>query len=266
MGFLRSIRNDDSYFNERHTPLREKPRMWNVLLIMFLALGVYASPSALAAPEHGPAGESHQKESPLTEHKRKSDEKKPDTEPKSTDAGPKSAPDEKAGKSEEPLSSGPKTEEPGGKKAVTSLNLTIKLAFMANPSLFPFEIEVELDGQKAVLTGAVSSEDEKLQATEVGRKVEGVESVVNKLTVAPVLRSTLAKKQDEAIIHYVKDRLSRSETLKAVGFDVKSENGLVSLSGKTRFQVIALEAAEAARHIPGVRAVNTDAVQVTGKE
>ncbi len=240
--------------------------MWNVLSVTFIVFGVFLSPSAIAAPDSRPADESHQKESPTTEHKKKSDEKKTDTEPKSTDAGPKPAPDEKAGKSEEPPSAAPKTEETGGKKAVTSLNLTIKLALMASPSLFPFEMEVELDGQKAVLTGAVSSEDEKIQATEVTRKVEGVEAVANKLTVVPVLRSTLAKKQDDAIMHYVKDRLSKSETLKAVGFEVKSENGVVSLSGKTRFQVIALEAAEAARHIPGVRAVNTDAVQITGKE
>ncbi len=240
--------------------------MWNVLSVTCIVFGVFFSASAIAAPDNGPVGESHQKESPPKEHKKKSDEKKPDTEPKSTEAGSNPAPDEKAGKSEEPPSAVPKTEETGGKKAVTSLNLAIKLAFMANPSLFPFEMEVELDGQKAVLTGAVSSEDEKIQATEVARKVEGVESVVNKLTVAPMLRSTLAKKQDDAIVHYVIERLSKSETLKAVGFDVKSESGVVSLSGKTRFQVIALEAAEAARHIPGVRAVNTDAVQLTGKE
>jgi len=254
-------------FNEVGTNLYcEKPRMWNVLSVTVIVFCVVLSRSAIAAPDNGSAGESHQKESPPAEHKKKPDEKKPDAEPKSTDTGPKHAPDEKAVKSEEPPSAIPKTEDTGGKKAVTSLNLAIKLALMANPSLFPFEMEVELDGHKAVLTGAVSSEDEKIQATEIIRKIEGVESVVNKLTVAPVLRSTLAKKQDDAIMYYVKDRLSRSETLKAVGFEVTSENGVVSLSGKTRFQVIALEAAEAARHVPGVRAVNTDAVQITGKE
>lgn len=240
--------------------------MWNVMSILFLGFVVFLSSTAIAVPESGPVSENHHKESPPPEHKKKSDDKKSDTEAKSPDAGPKPAPDDKAGKPEERPASGSKAEETSGKKAVTSLNLTIKLALMANPSLFPFEIEVQLDGQKAVLTGAVSSEDEKLQAAEISRKVDGVDSVLNKLTVAPALRSTLTKKQDEAITQYVKERLTRSETLKAVGFDVKSENGVVSLSGKTRFQVIALEAAEAARNIPGVHAVNTEAVQITAKE
>lgn len=146
------------------------------------------------------------------------------------------------------------------------MNLTIKLALMADPALFPFEIEVEMDNQKAVLTGAVSTEEEKAKAGEVVRMIEGVEAVVNKLSVSPALRSALTKRQDDAIAHIVKERLNKSETLKAVGFDVKSDNGVVVLSGKTRFQVIALEAAEAARQIPGVRAVNTAAVQITGKD
>ena len=101
---------------------------------------------------------------------------------------------------------------------------------------------------------------------EIAGKIDGVETVVNKLTVTPALKDKLAKKQDESIAHVVRDRLSRSETLKAVGFDVKSENGIVYLSGKTRFQVIALEAAEAARQVPGVRAVDTAGVQLIAKE
>ncbi|HEU4684924.1 MAG TPA: BON domain-containing protein [Nitrospira sp.] len=171
--------------------------------------------------------------------------------------------EEKPAKAEEPPA--PKPEEQA-KKAVTSPNLTIKLALMAEPTLFPYEIEVEMDNRKAVLTGTVSTEEEKAKAAEVVRRVDGVESVVNKLTVSPALRASLTKKQDEMIAHFVRDRLARSETLKAVGFDVKAENGVVRLSGKTRFQVIALEAAEAARQVPGVRAVDTTAVQIVAKD
>jgi hyperosmotically inducible protein len=140
------------------------------------------------------------------------------------------------------------------------------LALMADPQLFPLEIEVEMDKGKAVLTGAVPTEEEKAKVTEIAGKVEGVESVTNKMSVTPALRDKLAKKQDETIAHVVRDRLSRSETLKAVGFDVKSENGIVYLSGKTRFQVIALEAAEAARQVPGVRAVDTAGVHLVAKD
>jgi hyperosmotically inducible protein len=185
--------------------------------------------------------------------------KKTETEGK---ADGKSGQDEKPA---EPPAAPPKAEDPA-KKPVTSLNLTIKLALMAEPSLFPVDIEVEVDKQKATLTGTVPSEDDKSKAGQIAKSIEGLESVVNKLTVDASVQHTWTKKQDEAITQLVKDRLNRSETLKAVGFEVKSEHGIVALSGKTHYQVIALEAAEAARHVPGVRAVTTAGVQLTPKD
>ena len=202
-----------------------------------------------AGEEKAKAADDKAKDDKAKDDKSKDDKAKDD----------KARPDDKA-KAEEP-----KPEEPS-KKPVTSLNLAIKLALMADPQLFPFDIEVEMDKGKAVLTGSVPTDDEKAKVAEIAGKVEGVETVVNKLTVTPALKDKLAKKQDESIAHVVRDRLSRSETLKAVGFDVKSENGIVYLSGKTRFQVIALEAAEAARQVPGVRAVDTAGVQLVAKD
>jgi hyperosmotically inducible protein len=54
--------------------------------------------------------------------------------------------------------------------------------------------------------------------------------------------------------------------LEAAKFDIKTESGVVELSGKTRFQVIVLEAAEAARQVPGVKAVKTHTVRIEGAE
>lgn len=191
--------------------------------------------------------------------------KAPDEKGKDEKAKDEKAKDEKAKPEEKAKTEESKPEEPA-KKPVTSLNLAIKLALMADPQLFPLDIEVEMDKAKAILSGSVPTEEDKAKVTEIASKVDGVESVVNKLTVTPALKDKLAKKQDESIAHVVRDRLSRSETLKAVGFDVKSENGIVYLTGKTRFQVIALEAAEAARQVPGVRAVDTAGVQLVAKD
>jgi hyperosmotically inducible protein len=182
-----------------------------------------------------------------------------------TKAADEKAKDEKLKPEENAKTEAPKSDE-AAKKPVTSLNLAIKLALMADPQLFPLDIEVEMDKGKAILSGSVPTEEDKTKVTEIAGKIDGVEAVINKLTVTPTLKDKLAKKQDESIAHVVRDRLSRSETLKAVGFDVKSENGIVYLSGKTRFQVIALEAAEAARQVPGVRAVDTAGVQLVAKD
>ena len=203
-------------------------------------------------------------EKPATEEKAKAPDEKAKDEKAKEEKPEKAKTDEKA-KTEDKKAEESKPEEPS-KKPVTSLNLAIKLALMADPQLFPLDIEVEMEKGKATLTGSVPTEDEKAKVADIAGKVDGVDTVVNKLTVMPALKDKLAKKQDESIAHVVRDRLSRSETLKAVGFDVKSENGIVYLSGKTRFQVIALEAAEAARQVPGVRAVDTAGVQLVAKD
>ncbi len=157
-----------------------------------------------------------------------------------------------------------KEKEPA-KKPVVSLILTVKLALLADSRLFHYEIEAEEDQQTITLKGRVSSEEEKAAASESARTVPGVKAVINKLDVSKELAQTLTKKQDEIITHLIKERFGKSATLKAANFDVKTEEGVVSLSGSVRFQVIALEAAEAARQVPGVRAVKTEKIRLEGE-
>jgi hyperosmotically inducible protein len=157
-----------------------------------------------------------------------------------------------------------KEKEPS-RKPVASLILTVKLALMADPRLFQYEIEAGEDQQTITLSGRVSSEEEKTAASDVARTVTGVKAVINKLDVSKDLSQALTKKRDEVITHLIKDQFAKSATLKAANFEVKTEEGIVSLSGAVRFQVIALEAAEAARQVPGVRAVKTDKVRLEGE-
>ncbi len=201
---------------------------------------------------------------------------KPDGKPEGkADAGKKeAAPAEKAAKIDPAATAAPvptpttppaKSDPPAPKRPLGSVILTIKLALLADPLLLPYDIEVEMDGEKAVLTGKVATEDDKRSAAEIAQSVDTVKGVVNKLEVAKELGPQLVKRQDHAICQYVKERFARSETLKSSGFDLKCEEGVIFLSGKTRFQVIALEAAQAARQVPGVRAVDTTNIQLSGE-
>ena len=151
------------------------------------------------------------------------------------------------------------------KKPLGSLILSVKLALMGDSRLFRYEIEVGDDQQTVTLTGRVSIEEEKTAATEIAQAVPGVKTVVNKLAVEKDLAKTLLKKQDEILTTLIKERFSKSATLKAANFEVKTEDGVVQLNGTVRFQVIALEAAEAARQVPGVRAVNTERIRLEGE-
>lgn len=158
-----------------------------------------------------------------------------------------------------------KEKETAAKKPMGSLILSVKLALMGDLRLFHYEIEVEDDKQVVTLSGRVSNEEDKTAATEVAQAVSGVKTVTNKLIVEKDLAKTLLKKQDEILTLLVKERFAKSATLKSANFDVKTEEGIVQLNGTVRFQVIALEAAEAARHVPGVRAVNTEKIRLEGE-
>lgn len=155
-----------------------------------------------------------------------------------------------------------KEKEGTGKKAVSSLILTIKLALLEDPRLFPYEIEVEAGSDEVTLTGKVSTEAEKAAAAKIASTVPTVKTVSNKLEVVKELPELIAHKQDDIITRHVKERFAQSATVTAANFDVKTEQGVVSLSGTVRFQVIVLEAAEAARQVPGVKAVRTDKVRI----
>jgi hyperosmotically inducible protein len=155
-----------------------------------------------------------------------------------------------------------KDKEGTGKKPVSSLILTVKLALMEDPRLFPYEIEVDAGSDEVTLLGKVSTETERTAAATIASTVPTVKSVSNKLEVVKDLPDIITHKQDDIITRHVKARFAQSATVTAANFDVKTEQGVVSLSGAVRFPVIVLEAAEAARPIPGVKAVRTDKVKI----
>ena len=133
---------------------------------------------------------------------------------------------------------------------------------MEDPRVFPYEIEVEAGSDEVTLLGKVSSEAEKSAASKIASAVPTVKSVSNKLEVVKELSEIIAHRQDDVITRLVKERFARSATVTSANFDVKTEQGVVALSGTVRFQVIVLEAVEAVRQVPGVRAVKTDKVRI----
>jgi hyperosmotically inducible protein len=205
--------------------------------------------------------------------------KDPDTKPKESDAppdspcpaavhpgDPKTPTDTPSSGPETPSGERPKVETEGKKQPIKSSMVTAKLALMADPRLFPYEIEVDTKDKDLVLLGKVSHESDKKAATEIVRCLEGVHAVENRLKVEPDATHSLVSERDKILTQLVKERFEKSKTLQSVKFDVKTEDAVVTLSGSTRFQIIILEAAQAARQIPGVRAVNTDAVRLIAGE
>jgi len=224
-----------------------------------LAQGAQAS----AAPPHPLTEQGQATEFTLSAELQKESAPAQSTSPESKPIQPRS----QLSKSEE----SPSKEDDGiekdeaAKKTVSSLILTVKLVLLADPRLFPYEIEVDAASNDVTLSGKVSTEMEKSTAAKLASSVPTVKSVVNKLEVNKELSEVLMHKQDDIITHHVKERFAKSATVTAARFDVRTEQGVVSLSGTVRFQVIVLEAAEAAKQVPGVKAVKTDKVRIESK-
>jgi hyperosmotically inducible protein len=230
---------------------------WRPIVACWTVLALLASPAVPGfADEPPPPPKAAPKAEPKTESKA---DAKPETKP---------ADQPKESKAPEPEKKGREGEKTQGSNGLQggSLILAVKLALMADPRLFPYEIEVDLKDHEAVLSGAVSNEEERAAAAEIAQRIDGVKTVANRLRIAKDLTRALSHRRDELISQHVKERFKKSRTLESAGFDVKTEEGIVSLSGRTRFQVIVLEAAEAARQVPGVKAVRTELVKLEPPE
>ncbi len=145
---------------------------------------------------------------------------------------------------------------------IESQNLELKLVFMGDPRLFPYDIDCQIQEKTVKLTGAVPLEEEKALATVLTTHLIKGKEIVNLIEVRPSLSATLQAGIDTSLTELVKQRFAKSQTLREANFEIVTIRGVVSLSGQTRFQVIALEAAQAAREIPGVIAVLTQNIRL----
>ena len=75
----------------------------------------------------------------------------------------------------------------------------------------------------------------------------------------------LFAERDKIITQLVKERFEKSKTLQSVKFDVKTGDGIVTLTGATRFKSSCLKYSRPPARFQ-VRAVNTDAVRLVAGE
>src|SRR5690606_28011249 len=126
---------------------------------------------------------------------------------------------------------------------VQSQNLSLKLAFMEDPRLFPYDIDCRIQEKTVELKGEVSVEEEKTIVTAITTNLIKGKEIINHIEVRPSLRATIQAKMDARLTELVKQRFAHSQTLREANFEIMTIRGVVSLSGRTRFQVIVLEGA-----------------------
>jgi osmotically-inducible protein OsmY len=130
-----------------------------------------------------------------------------------------------------------------------------KMRLLADSQTPALDINVDTWAGVVTLFGIVSSQQAKAAAEADARQVSGVKRVVNELQVVARAQQAAGKVRDEELERAVKKAFDTPD-LKDISIEVK--NGVVRLTGTIPSGTRRLEAAVAARAVPGVRAVEDD--------
>ncbi len=152
-----------------------------------------------------------------------------------------------------------------GKEASDSwITMRTKLTLLANEKVSSPDVHVTTKGGVITLQGKVATDEAKQAAEADARKIAGAKKVVNRLVVAPKAAQKVVERKDDQIVTDVENRLKRDPSLKKASIDVRSDNGIVTLTGEVPSLETSLRASEMARQVAGVRAVHNE--MTVGKE
>ncbi len=135
---------------------------------------------------------------------------------------------------------------------------SVKSALAADQITEAHDINVEVNRGVVQLNGFVDSTKEKSQATAVASRVEGVKEVHNNLAVNPGERTAGEVVDDALLTAKVKTALIQNPDTKAHQITVKTENGVVQLSGFVDSAGAREAAATVAMSVTGVRGVDNE--------
>src|SRR5262249_18003508 len=134
-------------------------------------------------------------------------------------------------------------------------------ALFADDRVKGTQVKVETKDGVVHLQGKVDSDAAKAAAADVAQGIDGVKSVKNDLqVVAPTERKAVAADANQ-ISKTVESRLSHDAQLKKI--DVRTDAGVVVLTGKVPTIVASAKASEMARGVPGVRSVKNELTVTT---
>lgn len=138
------------------------------------------------------------------------------------------------------------------------LTAKTKIALFADERVKGRQIGVETVKGAVTLRGKVDSDEAKAAAASLAGGIEGVKSVRNDLQVVAPADRKAVDVSDKDITRQVEDLLSKDRRLKKV--DVRTDRGVVSLTGDVPGIGASARASEIAREVPSVRSVKNELV------
>lgn len=140
--------------------------------------------------------------------------------------------------------------------ADSGITSVIQASLEANDKVKAREVDVETREGTVYLTGVVDTEEARHEAARVAWRTEGVQGVVNDLTVGE--RTVGSWIDDVMISSKVKSKLIANSDIKAGDIDVGSSQGVVTLIGRVSSEKIKSVAESVARGTRGVKDVHNE--------
>jgi len=131
-----------------------------------------------------------------------------------------------------------------------------KIALFADERVKGTSVSVDTTKGVVHLRGKVDSDAAKAAATEIAKGIDGVQSVRNDLQVVAPTSRKMVDAGDQEIDKAVEARISRDAQLKKV--DVRTDAGVVTLTGEVPTITASAKASEMARGVPGVKSVKNE--------
>jgi hyperosmotically inducible periplasmic protein len=148
------------------------------------------------------------------------------------------------------------TQEVKGVASDSWITSKAKIALFADDRVKGREVSVETKQGVVHLRGKVESPEAKEAAGEVAKGIEGVKNVKNDLQVVPSAARKTVNTNDKDITKAVEARLAKDPQLKKI--DVRTDAGVVTLSGEAPSVSAAARASEMAFRVDGVKSVKND--------
>ena len=131
-----------------------------------------------------------------------------------------------------------------------------KIALFADERVKGREVSVETMKGEVALRGKVDTEEAKTAAAEIAKGIEGVKNVKDDLQVVPPSARKAVTADDKAITKAVESRFSKDAQLKKI--DVRTDAGVVVLSGEVQNISASARASEMAFRVDGVKSVKNE--------
>ena len=148
------------------------------------------------------------------------------------------------------------THEATGAVSDSWLTSKTKIALFSDGRVKGRDVRVETQGGQVFLRGKVDSDEAKTAAAEIAKGVDGVKGVKNDLqVVAPAARKTV-QANDKQITKSVETNFGKDPQLKKI--DVRTDAGVVVLSGEVPNISVSAKASEMAHRVEGVKSVKNE--------